>query len=237
MLDDHARADRLRQAPRTDLAMGERVFRFLSALQIRIVRELERLDPPARFHSEETGWGRRVRIAEGRVLAHGGVEVSVAEGSGGDASPAGSDPAPRSVTTGLTVDLEGAGPGAPRIRFHLRHTAAGDDPFCPETQGFDGAVGLRSVYPLGDAAVHFDGVWERLRERHPGVAGVDPFAERPHVSRPVPGDEGEGATGFRFECGGAADPEGAFLFVREVGRAFLPACIPVLERSVTLAAG
>ena len=234
MLDDHARAARLRQAPRTDLAMGERVFRFLSALQIRIVRELGRLDTLALHHLDAAGTrGEAWVIGGDAVFARGRVEVAVTEGAPeeGGACPARSGPGTRAVTTGLTVDLQGAAPGPPSVRFSLRYTAVGADPLRPDAQWFDGEARLESVSAPADDAVHFDDAWRRVCARHPSVADV----ERSHGRGAGPGPAGPGA-GIRFERL-ATDPEGAFLFVRELGRAFLPAYLPLVDRSAPRSRG
>jgi coproporphyrinogen III oxidase len=202
-LDDRARVRRLREAARTDVALAERMRRFCAALQARLCRELERIDGAARF-TRTSGQGEvTMTIENGVVYAGGHVTVcSTPEEGEGEAFEA-----------GLTLDLRAAAPGGPSLHAALRYEGVGADRVRPEDAWFSGELRL-----AGDALSRADterflGVWEAVARRHPEVVTW------PGVRR---------ADGIAFGPL-RGDPEGAFHFVREVGRALGNACLPLVR--------
>lgn len=242
MHDDHDRLKRLREAPRTDIAMGRRMERFVEALQTRIVKRLEELEAQAgsevRFRTDlwerEGGGGRTCVIEKGAVFEKGGVDVSAVHGALAERAArslgVGSGPF---FATGLSLVIHPRNPFVPTVHANLRYFALGEDRIRPEAQWFDGGADLVPVYPKREDAVHFHRVWKRVCDDHPDVAEYDRFKQwcddyffLPHR------EEALGVGGIFFDRLGADDPEGAFFFTREVGRAFLSSYTPIVERHV-----
>lgn len=201
MPDDHARAARLREDPRSDLTLTERMFRFAEALAVRLCRELEWLDPTA-IQSGPPG-DSACRISGGRVFNSGHVAaVHLRE-------------EPAHVTAGLSVELWAAHAAFPGVRLLVRCVTEGADPLRPDAVSFSGVTALAGA-PTDDDVEVFEGVWRALVARHPAVADGVRI-----------GPDGRMAFGPL-----AADPEGDFLFVRDLGRAFASAYFPLVERAM-----
>lgn len=236
MLDDHRRAARLREEPRTDRFLGERMQRFVEALQTRIVKEFERLDGEATFSSDRwehhAGGGGLSRVIEGgRVWEKGGVNVSAVRGTlpermarafGVDAKPF--------FATGLSLVMHPRNPYVPAVHANFRYFALGEDLFRPDDQWFGGGADLTPYYPEIEDACHFHGVWKRVCDAHPSVAdyaafkrACDDYFFLPHRQ------EARGVGGIFFDYL-RNDPEGTFLFVRQAGRAFLSSYVPLVEK-------
>src|SRR5690606_31247652 len=85
MFDDEKRLERLKAEPRTDVPLGLRMQRFCEALQKRICRELQRIDPDAtwirdRWEREGGGGGLTRVLSGGAVFEKGGVNTSAVHG-------------------------------------------------------------------------------------------------------------------------------------------------------------
>jgi len=202
--DDHARAARLREEPRTDLTVTERMFRFSEALAVRLCRELERLDPTA--VQRGAPGDSACRISGGRVFASGHVAAVHTREEREE---------PAHVTAGLSVELWAAHAAFPGVRLLVRCVAEGPDPLQPESVAFSGVTALAGA-PTDDDVEAFEGVWRALVDRHPALADGVRI-----------GPDGRMAFGPLAE-----DPEGAFLFVRDLGRAFPSAYFPLVERAI-----
>lgn len=242
MLDDPARAARLRAEPRADLSLGQRMLRFAEAMQERITREVERLDGRTRFREERwermgEGSGRRRVIEGGAVFARGVVSTeSVHSTLGGGASAEVGAPSrtPLSVT-GLALALHPVNPHAPSVRAHFRHVALGLDPLRPDDQWFGGGAGLAAPSPFDEDAEGFLRVWEDVCRRHSAITDYAAFKANGDQSFPPLCAETQ-SVGLLYE--GLRDPasnpgqapEAAFLFTRDAARAFLASYLPIVER-------
>ncbi len=236
MLDDHARAARLRETPRTDVALGHRMRRFAEAMQDRITREAARLDARAlvrerRWEHPDGGDGRARVVEGGDVFAGGTVSVASVHGAlDGRAAAALGAPVGRAFcTTGLALALRAVNPYVPTVHAGFRHVALGADAICPDDQWFDGGVVLTAAYPFEEDAAGFYRVWKAVCDRHPGVADYAAFraaCER-RFSRPEHGERTGGGICYDHL---RDDPEGAFLFIRDAARALLSSYVPILER-------
>lgn len=225
MLDDHRRAERLRREPRTDLSFAERMLRFAEALQFRLVREFERLEGgaafgEARWEHAGAGGGLSRSVEGGRLWERGSVEVAALRGtlSGPEAEALGVEAKPF-FSSGIALAMYPRVPRVPAVFAGFRHVALGEDPRRPEGHGFEAQARLAGAGP--EAAGRFLGAWRRVCGAHPGVAEC--------VVR-------EDGSGLRFVLS-REDPEGAFLAVRQAGRAFLPAYVPLVEGRLGLASG
>ncbi len=245
MLDDHRRAERLRQESRTDLPRGDRMRRFVEALQTRIVKGFERVEREAggdatfgadRWERQnpdgsEGGGGLSRVIEGGAVWEKGGVNVSAVYGPLPErmAAAFGVEPT-RFFATGVSLVIHPRNPYVPAVHANFRYFALGDDPFAPEDQWFGGGADLTPYYPVLEDAQHFHRTWKAVCDEHPDAADYaalksrcDEYFHLPHR------DEARGVGGIFFDYL-REDPEGAFLFVRQAGRAFLPSYLPLAER-------
>ncbi len=236
MKDDPQRVARLREEPRTDVAMAYRVQRFVEALQTRICKALERLEGAARFRSDawqrEGGGGGLTRVLEdGEVFEKAGVNTSAVHGLLPEkmARVLGVERA-RFFATGLSLVLHPRSPYVPTVHANFRYFALGEDLLRPDDQWFGGGADLTPCYPSLEDARHFHRAWKQVCDRHPGVAdyaafkkACDDYFYLPHRG------EARGVGGIFYDYL-RDDPEGAFHFTREAGRAFLGAYLPLVER-------
>ena len=235
MFDDHRRADRLRQEPRTDRSMGERMQRFVEALQKRICTAFERLDGAATF-GEDTwerpggGGGLTRVISGGDVWEKGGVSTSAVHGQLPErmAHSFGVDTSPF-FATGLSLVMHPRNPFVPAVHANFRYFALGPDLHAPLDQWFGGGADLTPYYPERADAEHFHAVWQRVCEEH-DVADYAAFKRQCDEYFYLPHrDEARGIGGIFFDYL-RDDPEGTFLFVRQAARAFLSSYVPLVER-------
>ncbi|MDX1531317.1 MAG: oxygen-dependent coproporphyrinogen oxidase [Rhodothermales bacterium] len=245
MLDDHRRAQKLREEPRTDLAMAHRMQRFVEALQTRIVKELERIEREAggdatfgadrweRANPDDSdGGGGLSRVIEGgAVWEKGGVNVSAVYGPLPERMALAFEvPPTRFFATGLSLVVHPRNPYVPTVHANFRYFALGEDLGRPQDQWFGGGADLTPYYPERADAAHFHGVWKRVCDAHPGVADYAAFKRACDAYFFLPHrQEARGVGGVFFDYL-RDDPEGTFLFVRQAGRAFLSSYVPVAER-------
>lgn len=210
-LDDRARIARLREVPRTDVALAERVHRFFVALQTRLCREVERLDGVARFAPVPPPGAEGSLVMEGGArFAEGHVAIVNEQRRPPDSGGSGS----RTFSVGLVLDLRPCAPPAPSLHAALWYEGAGEDPVRPVAQAFRGEVGLGPGRSAAESDAFFHQAWASVCSRHPDV---------------VDHRDARRARGLAFGPL-EEDPEGAFHFVREVGRALGPAYLPLVRR-------
>jgi coproporphyrinogen III oxidase len=215
--------------------MAHRMQRFCQALQHRICATLERLDGRARFGRDawerEGGGGGLTRVLEGGALFDkAGVNTSAVHGELPErmAGVLGVGVAPF-FATGLSLVIHPASPYVPSVHANFRYFALGPDLFHPQDQWFGGGADLTPCYPFVEDARHFHQVWKAVCERH-AVAdytaykrACDEYFYLPHRN------ETRGIGGIFFDYK-RAEPEETFFFVRDAGRAFLAAYVPIVER-------
>jgi len=236
MPDDHRRADRLSEEPRTDIPVGHRMQRFVEALQIRIVRAFERLDGEATFgedrweHHQGGGGISRV-IQDGPLWEKGGVNVSAVEGTLPERMARAFDVDQKPFfATGISLVMNPRNPYVPAVHANFRYFALGEDLHHPEDQWFGGGADLTPYYGEVEDAKHFHRTWQEVCDAHPRVADYQGFkaACDDYFFLPHRG-EARGVGGVFFDYL-RDDPEHAFLFVRQAGRAFLSSYLPIVER-------
>lgn len=236
MADDHARTQRLRDEPRTDIPMAHRMQRFVEALQLRITKRLEAMDGGAAFKvdewtREEGGGGLSAVIEGGSVFEKGGVNTSAVHGTlparmakvlGVEAKPF--------FATGLSLVIHPRSPYVPTVHANFRYFALGDDLMQPDDQWFGGGADLTPYYPRLDDAQHFHRVWHDVCARHEDVADYAAFKEACDDYFYLPHRQEARGVGGIFYDYLRDDPEGTFFFTRDAGRHFLDAYIPIVER-------
>jgi coproporphyrinogen III oxidase len=138
----------------------------------------------------------------GAVIATGNVTAWYDHVAGGS-----------SRSAGILVDLRTASSALPSLRAALRYDGVGEDPLHPVDEWFTGKVLLVGSLLRAKDVEHFDRAWEAVCDRHPAAGAYQ---------------------GLRCEGGFAfgplrGDPEGAFHFMRAVGRALGSAYFSILR--------
>ncbi len=235
MPDDQRRVDRLRAESRTDRPMGERMQRFVEALQIRICRALERYEPVARFRSDpwerDGGGGGLTRVLEGgEVFEKAGVNTSAVFGTLPEAGAAALGASgERFFATGLSLVIHPRSPHVPTVHANFRYFALGGDTLHPSDAWFGGGADLTPYYPHLNDAQLFHSVWKEVCDSHP-AADYGRFKRQCDEYFYLPFREETRGVGGIFYDHLRDDPEGSFFFTREAGRAFLRAYLPIVDR-------
>ncbi|HEX7069618.1 MAG TPA: oxygen-dependent coproporphyrinogen oxidase [Rhodothermales bacterium] len=233
---------RLKKEPRTDVAIGIRMQRFCEALQKRICRELETLDPKAtwttdRWKREGGGGGITRVVSGGAVFEKGGVNTSAVHGSlPKEMAAVMNVRETRFFATGLSLVLHPRSPHVPTVHANFRYFALGDDLLRPVDAWFGGGADLTPYYPHLEDVLHFHQVWKDVCDRHPVAdyprfkQACDEYFYLPHRN------ETRGVGGIFYDYM-RDDPESAFYFSRDAGRSFLAAYLPIVQRRLDLPYG
>jgi len=218
----------------TDLV--ERMHRLALSLQGTLVDALERADGPGRFGRDEWerpgGGGGVARVlAEGAVFEKAGVNVSRVHGR---LSPALASKLPgqgdQFAAVGLSLVLHPRSPRVPTAHANVRLIEHGAKAW------FGGGADLTPYYLFEEDAAHFHRTLKAACDRHePGSyqrfkEACDSYFFLRHRG------EHRGVGGIFFEDLGG-DPERELAFVEDVGRSFLEAYLPIVERRRELAFG
>jgi coproporphyrinogen III oxidase len=228
--------------------LRERARDYFAALQDDICRALEQLDGGALFREDlwqrEGGGGGRTRMMEeGALFEKAGVNFSEVHGkfeqSFAERMPVGEGT--QFFATGVSLVLHPRNPFVPTVHANFRYLERGSGGW------FGGGTDLTPYYPYREDAVHFhralkeacdlfdSGFYPRFKK------WCDEYFFIKHR------DETRGVGGIFFDylTGEAAGPlleadqrvargargiEFIFEFVKEVGRAFLSAYLPIAER-------
>jgi coproporphyrinogen III oxidase len=233
----------------TELAvLKERARSFFAELQDQICAALELLDGVGRFREDlwtrDEGGGGRTRVMEnGGVFEKAGVNFSEVFGKFDDAF-AGRLPlgdGTEFFATGISLVLHPSNPFVPTVHANFRYLERGSG------RWFGGGTDLTPYYPYLEDAVHFHRTLKdacdqfdpefyprfkkwcdeyfflKHRDETRGVGGIffDYLAD--DSSREHSGADGEHQTvGLSIES--------IFEFVKQMGRSFLPAYIPIAQR-------
>ena len=229
-------------------ALKERARNFFAELQKEICSALELLDGEGRFREDlwtrDEGGGGRTRVMEnGAVFEKAGVNFSEVHGRFDEAfaakMPVGEGTG--FFATGISLVLHPSNPFTPTVHANFRYLERGSGSW------FGGGTDLTPYYPYIEDVIHFHRVLKEACDRfdtwyYPrfkkwcdeyffikhrnetrGVGGIffDYLTGR-HADEPLePGDKRPKVDrGIEF----------VFEFVQAVGRAFLPAYLPIAER-------
>ncbi len=220
--------------------MREEASAFFMTLQDEICAALEGLDGAAQFREDlwerEGGGGGRTRVIEGgAVFEKGGVNFSNVFGSFPEefAAKLPVGDGTEFFATGISLVLHPLSPMVPTVHANFRYLERG------ATGWFGGGADLTPYYPYVEDAVHFHrtlktacdqfdaGFYPRFKK------GCDEYFFLKHRN------EARGVGGIFFDYltaggeDGALDLASLFAFVQEIGRAFLPAYLPIAERRRT----
>ena len=209
---------------------AEEMSAFVSSLQTEICQALERLDGAARFNSDPWqragGGGGTTRVlTEGAVLERAGVNTSHVHGELEEERFAARLPGDGRTFSamGLSMVLHPKNPMVPTVHANVRFITRG------KKSWFGGGVDLTPYYLFPEDVMHFHGVLKAACDRH-DVAhysrfkkSCDEYFYLKHRG------ETRGVGGLFFDDLGG-DLESAFALVTDIGRAILPAYLPIAER-------
>jgi coproporphyrinogen III oxidase len=221
---------------------------YLLGLQDRICTALEIADSGARFQEDvwdrpEGGGGRSRVLAEGRVFEKAGVGFSHVFGRTLPPSATATRPelAGKSFhALGVSLVIHPRNPYVPTSHMNVRFFSAGDplgtSPLSHGTSGaataapvwwFGGGFDLTPYYGFEQDAAH----WHRTARSACGTElyprfkqACDDYFFLKHRGEP------RGIGGIFFDDFNAPGFEGSFALMRQVGDAFLPAYLPIVER-------
>lgn len=202
---------------------------FFRQLQDEICRGLEALDGNAFREdswSREGGGGGRTRVLEnGAVFEKGGVNFSAVHGHLPEEFAA-KIPAGEGTSffaTGVSLVIHPVSPMVPAVHANFRYLEKGD------ARWFGGGMDLTPCYPCEDDARHFHRVIRQVCDaHHPDFyprfkKWCDEYFFLKHRA------ETRGVGGVFFDYL-QDSPDSTYLFVRDLGRAFLDAYLPIVER-------
>jgi coproporphyrinogen III oxidase len=215
--------------------LRKRASGFFASLQDEICQSIERLDGRSRFREDlwqrEGGGGGRTRVIEGGAVfekagvnfseVHGVMEEAFAErmkiGEGTEF-----------YATGVSLVLHPASPMVPTVHANFRYLERGSGGW------FGGGTDLTPYYPRIEDVIHFHRTLKEACDRfnlsyYPRFKSwCDQYFFIPHRG------ETRGVGGVFFDHltpqSEGRSLESIFEFVQGVGRAFLPAYIPIVER-------
>ena len=192
---------------------------FVEALQDEITSALERTDGGgARFREDRWerpgGGGGRTRVLEGgRVFEKAGVNVSAVFGTHKEKP---------FFATGLSLVIHPQSPLVPTVHANVRYMIEG------ERAWFGGGADLTPSYLFDEDARHFHATLRAACDRHDPALYPRMKKTCDEYFRVKHRDEARGVGGIFFE-------EGVEIaFVIDVGRAVLPAYLPIVERRAPL---
>ncbi|KAI9229347.1 MAG: coproporphyrinogen III oxidase [Piptocephalis tieghemiana] len=232
-----------------DSPRRERMERFIKQLQRDIVTEISRRDGSIfeldSWKRPEGGEGLSCVLQDGVHFDKAGVNISIIHGSMGkagiqqmrarghqDLDP---EKAPYSFyAAGISLVLHPKNPHAPTVHANFRYFEIdlgkeGKEPLA----WFGGGADLTPSYLSSTDAIHFHRTFKKACDQHPGVADYAEWKEWcdryfwiPHRG------EARGVGGIFFDDLPAS--EESFAAVQTLGKAFLPAYLPILDRRYKL---
>ncbi len=197
---------------------------------------------PGRFDVTETkrasddgsdaGGGLMSVMRGGRVFEKVGVNVSTVHGTLGEAAQKamaargvpGIETDPRFWASGISLVAHMQNPHTPAVHMNTRMF------WTPSAWWFGGGADLNPCIPYDDDTAHFHAALKKACDTHDPAyydrfkAWADDYFFIPHRGR------ARGVGGIFYDDLNTGDWEADFGFTQDVGRAFLPAFLPVTER-------
>jgi coproporphyrinogen III oxidase len=220
---------------------------FFAELQDEICRALEDLDGPGRFREDlwlrNEGGGGRTRVLEnGAVFEKAGVNFSEVFGDFDKAFaqrlPLGEGTA--FFATGISLVLHPINPFVPTVHANFRYLERGSGSW------FGGGTDLTPYYPNLEDVIHFhqtlkvacDEFGPEFYPRFKKWCDEYFFLKHRNETRGVGGIFFDYLTGESAEVPGGSDGpvresrglESTFAFVKRIGRSFLPAYLPIVDK-------
>jgi coproporphyrinogen III oxidase len=210
--------------------MKSQTQEFFTHLQDKICAALEEADGVARFREDKWlrkgGGGGRTRVMEeGAVFEKAGVNFSAVQGTLPEefADKIELGQGREFFATGVSLVLHPRNPYIPTVHANFRHLEKGD------ASWFGGGSDLTPYYPYREDVIHFHRTLKTACDKHDPEyyprfkKWCDEYFFIKHR------DETRGVGGIFFDYL-QGDMEKLFAFVKEVGEAFLPGYLPIVER-------
>src|SRR5690606_31272518 len=177
---------------------------------------------------EGGGGGHSRVLVEGAVFEKGGVGWSSVEGELPESFAREIPGEGRAFrATGVSLVIHPCSPMAPTTHANFRFLEKGDRCW------FGGGADLTPYYLFRDDAVHFHRTLKDACDRHAPIGDYprfktwcDEYFFLPHRGE----TRGVGGIFFDYLDGDSDAMEKTFAFVRDAGRAFVPAYVPIVER-------
>lgn len=220
------------------MATKERFLRYIHALQDEICAAIEVLDGASRFREDQWerpgGGGGRSRIMQGGpVIEKGGVSVSAVHGSMPEAlKEKMKAQGEQFFACGLSLVLHPRNPMAPTVHANFRYFEMYDAEGKQIDGWFGGGADLTPYYLFDDDARHFHRIFKEAADRHhPDYyprfkRQCDEYFYNHHRSEA----RGIGGLFFDYLRGEDASKQAHYeAFTKDMGKAFLPAYLPLLK--------
>jgi coproporphyrinogen III oxidase len=218
----------------------DRAAQFFQELQTEICDALAREDGQSQFSSDQwtrAGGGGGVSrvLVDGAVFEKGGVNWSRVEGELPEDYAAQIPGEGRAFrATGVSLVMHPRSPLVPTTHANFRMLEKGDKCW------FGGGADLTPYYLFREDAEHFHRTLAAACDRHAPVGDYarfkkwcDEYFYLPHRGE----TRGVGGIFFDYLDGADSGLESVFAFVRDAGRAFVPAYLPIVQRRRGLAYG
>jgi len=186
---------------------------------------------------KDAGGGIMSIMRGGRVFEKVGVNVSTVYGTLGERARAAMaarserlsamDDDPRFWASGISLVAHMQNPHCPAVHMNTRMF------WTPQAWWFGGGSDLNPCIEYEEDTVHFHAVQKEHCDRHGADLHprfrqwADEYFHIPHRNR------ARGVGGIFLDDYNSGDWEGDFAFIQDVGRAFLPAFVPIVERRRT----
>jgi coproporphyrinogen III oxidase len=210
--------------------LKDRASKFFTDLQDKICAGLEACDGKAKFHEDnwqrEGGGGGRTRvISEGAIFEKAGVNFSAVFGEMPEnlGKKLNLDGKTDFFATGVSLVLHPHNPFIPTTHANFRYFETKDKVW------FGGGADITPYYPYREDIIHFHQTFKDACDKHDKnyypkfKKWCDEYFTIRHR------DEMRGSGGVFFDYL-KDDLEKTFKFVQEVGNAFLPAYVPIVEK-------
>lgn len=218
----------------------ETIVEWLKTLQDDICQQLTAADGHGQFREDlwerPGGGGGRTRIFEGRHIEKGGVNFSAVEGEVSDRMRRSLQlEGERFFATGVSIVLHPANPLVPIIHMNVRYFELSE-----QIWWFGGGIDLTPHYiEPADARFFHQMLKEACDRHHPDYyTKFKPWADDYFYLRHR--QETRGIGGIFFDRLGSDEgfsKEQRFAFVQEVGQAFCPIYVPLLQKNKDLPFG
>jgi coproporphyrinogen III oxidase len=214
--------------------LKERAHEFFGVLQDEICERLAEIDGGATFHEDRwehasgerhgDGGGVSRVLSEGRLFEKAGVNLAAVSGQLTERLAERLE-VDRSTffATGISLVVHPLNPWVPTVHMNCRYLEL------PTKAWFGGGADLTPYYLFRDDARHFHRSWKTVCDRYDDAAyprfkrWCDEYFFVKHRG------EARGIGGIFFDYL-AEEPERVFDFVKGVGREFLNAYVPIVER-------
>jgi len=208
-----------------------RATEFLRTLQDEITSSLEALDGGSTFREDTWerpgGGGGRTRIlADGNIFDKAGVNFSAVHGESPKMLQKNNEPS-EFFATGVSLVLHPKSPKIPTVHANFR--------YFEQSTGeawFGGGIDLTPYYLVEEDAIHFHRTIKNTCDKHDPTyyPRFKKWCDEYFFIRHRSETRGVGGIFFDRLSGNESEPEKIFAFHQDIGRTFLPAYTPIVER-------